>query len=107
MAKELSPAELAAALIAMGLPVPEELNEKVANSVEDAAVSAIADRLSVEDENSEIAEKWQANLFDLAEQFHGEFKAETNNVGRGKRIDRKVQIETPMGTLFVRLSKTV
>ena len=78
MAKELTPAELAAAMQAMGLDVPEELQEKIANALEDEAFHYIVPRLvNVEEkEVNDTATKWQKNLFDLASEVRSYVKAD-------------------------------
>lgn len=107
MAKELTAADVAAFLASKGMEVPEELNESLANEQRDAATEAISERLTESDEeNDKRADEWTDRLFSLADGISEDFTSERNAVGRGFRLDRKVQIETPNGTLFVRLSES-
>ncbi len=107
MAKELSPADLAAAMQAMGLDVPEELQEKIANAMEDEAFHYIVPRIvNVEEkELNETATKWQKNLFDLASEVRSYIKADEKNRGQGRRLVHFLSIETHDGTLKVELSR--
>lgn len=100
MSKNLSPAELAAALESMGMPVPEELATRVANSVADDAERYIAEKLTETDEKKIVsaAEKWRTDLFALAENFVSEFNGQEKNVGQGRVFERFVSIELPDGS---------
>lgn len=103
MAKTLTAAEIAAALQALGLSVPEELNAKVANSKSDEAEVTIAKHLSESDEKKLVAsaEAWRVLLFDVAAKVAAEFKGDEKNVGQGRVFERYVEIETPDGHKFM------
>lgn len=100
MAKVLTPAELAAALEGMGMPVPEELKSKVENSVADTAEIYILERLSESDEKKKVAaaETWRTDLFALATRFTAAFNGQEKNVGQGRVFERFVSIELPDGS---------
>lgn len=106
MAKDLTPSEIAAALQAMGMQIPDELNAKVENAVADTAEEKILSRFENPDAKdvTKAAENWRKDLFDLAASFANSFKGEQRNVGRGNRFVRVLEIETPNGTLVVKLS---
>jgi hypothetical protein len=100
MAKQLTPEEIAAALVAMGMDVPEELTAKVANSVQDTAQAYIAEHLSETDEKKKVtaAEKWQANVFTLAASFAGAFDGQEKNVGQGRVFERYIEVTLADGS---------
>jgi hypothetical protein len=103
MAKSLSAAEIAAALQALGLSVPEDLATKVSNSKSDEAEVEIAKHLSESDEKKKVAsvEKWRKDLFALATRVESEFSGQEKNVGQGRVFERYVEIETPDGHKFM------
>lgn len=105
MAKELTPAEVVAFFTKNNLPVPEDLQKKVANEKEDNAVQHISERI-VSNETKDAA-RWQKNLFTLATNMTKEFKFQEKNVGQGQKNEAVVTIETNEGTLTVRLRKDV
>lgn len=109
MAKELSATDLAAALKAMGMPIPEELAEKVENAVSDEAFHYIVPKIvNVEDDKvNETATEWQENLFTLASDVRQTIKSEEKNRGQGRRIVHFLSVETPDGTLKVELSRSL
>lgn len=115
MAKELSAADVAAFFASKGIELPAELATITTNEVADKANEVISAALVPFDESdakarkahNDLATKYQTDLFDLAHRFSSDFRSETNNVGRGSARQNKVTIETPDGTLFVRLSKTI
>lgn len=103
MAKEMTAAEVAAWLADKGLPVPEDLQTKVANSKSDAAEETIASHLTESDEKKLVAaaEAWRKSLFDLSTKVASEFKGQEKNVGQGRVFERYVEIETPDGAKFM------
>jgi hypothetical protein len=104
MAKDLTAVELAAALTAMGLDVPDELAAKIENEVEDNAFHKIVPLLSVpEDETTDKATEWQERLFTLSDDFESDFTGERANIGQGNKFRRQVVIQTNNGTLTVKL----
>ena len=103
MAAELTPAQVAEFLRAQGLTVPEDLEAKVQNSVADEACEVISDHLLADDTKREVSTAWQEELFDMAKRFRAEFKSQEKNVGRGQAIETAMTLETPDGTLFVRV----
>lgn len=107
MAKDLTPEQIASALQAMGMPIPEELQEKVENAVSDAAFHYISERLvNVEDkEITDRATEWQTELFDLAANVHSYIRADEKNRGQGRRMVHFLSFETPDGTFKVELSR--
>lgn len=110
MAKDLTPAELAAALTALGMDIPKELAEKVSNSVLDEAIEKVSGRIETEDEDSKLAEGYTSEFFDLAARMHTDFKSEEKGVqgrGNGKISEQKIEIVTPDGKFFVRLVNDV
>jgi hypothetical protein len=102
MAKDLTPADIAAALASMGLDVPAELKSKVENSVQDKAQSYLSEHLSESDEKKKVAaaEKWQKDLFTLVDSFSAAFNGQEKNVGQGRVFERYVEIELPDGSKF-------
>lgn len=120
MTKELSAADVAAFFASKGIELPAELAQITTNEIADRANEAIAKVLVPYAETgdkkadtvtrkvfNETATAWQERTFEIAHDMSKAFVAETNNVGRGKAEQRKVTVETPDGTLFLRLSKTV
>ena len=109
MAKELSATDLAAALTAMGMPIPEELAEKVENAVSDEAFHYIVPRIvNVDDDDvNDTASEWQETLFSLAGNVRQTIKSEEKNRGQGRRIVHFLSVETPDGTLKVELSRAL
>lgn len=103
MAKEMTAAEVAAWLADKGLPVPEDLATKVANSKSDAAEEEIAKHLSEKDEKKIVAaaEAWRTELFALASKVASEFTGQEKNVGQGRVFERYVEVETPDGHKFM------
>jgi hypothetical protein len=102
MAKNLSPEEIAAALVSMGMDVPEELKTKVANSVQDTAASYLSEHLSEEDskKNVQAASKWQAEIFTLADRFAAAFNGQEKNVGQGRVFERYIEVTLADGSKF-------
>lgn len=102
MAKTLTPEEIAAALVSMGMDVPEELTAKVANSVQDTAQSYLSEHLTETDEKKKVAaaEKWQKDLFALVESFAAAFNGQEKNVGQGRVFERYVEITLADGSKF-------
>lgn len=96
MSKELSPVDLAAALQAMGLDVPAELQAKVENSVSDRAEEYLSARL-IQNENPETAEQWRETMFSLAETMAADFVGQEKNVGQGRVFECFAEVETPSG----------
>lgn len=104
MAKDLTAVELAAALTAIGLDVPDELAAKIENEVEDNAFHKIVPLLAVEEEVvTDTATAWQERLFTLASDFEDDFEGERVNIGQGNKFRRQVVIQTNNGTLTVKL----
>lgn len=103
MAKQLTPSELAAALQAMGMEVPAELQERANNEASDAVEVYLSERLSESDEKKKIssAESWRENIFALAEHFVEDFKGQEKNVGQGRVFERFVSVDLPDGSNFV------
>lgn len=102
MAKTLTPEEIAAALVAMGLDVPEDLSAKVANSVQDTAQTEISEHLSIDDEKKKVAaaSKWQEELFALVSRFAADFKGQEKNVGQGRVFERYIELTLADGSKF-------
>lgn len=112
MAKNLSPADLVAALESMGMPIPDDLQKKVANEKSDLAETKILGALATVDESDEkknvremkkSAEAWRADLFTLAERFESSFVGERRNVGQGNKYVRVMVLDTPNGTFTIKL----
>lgn len=103
MAKNLTPSELAAALQAMGMEIPAELQERAANEASDAVEIYLSERLSESDEKKKVAaaEVWRKEIFGLAEKFVGAFNGQEKNVGQGRVFERFVSIDLPDGSNFV------
>lgn len=102
MAKEMNAAQVAEWLKSQGLSVPEELNAKVANSVQDEAQSYLSEHLSETDEKKKVAaaEKWQKDLFTLSDSFKTSFSGQEKNVGQGRVFEQYVEISLPDGSKF-------
>ena len=103
MAKELTPSEIVSALQAMGLPIPEELNNRAANETNDAIERKIASKLHGDDSDPKTiqsAETWREDLFALANEFVLAFNGEEKNVGQGRVFERMITIELPDGSAF-------
>lgn len=104
MTKSLTPAELAEQLQALGMPIPDELVERVANSVSDTAEESILEHLA--DSTKEYVERaaeWRESLFATAAEMADEFKGQEKNVGQGRVFERSIEIETPHGKFMIRL----
>jgi hypothetical protein len=95
MSKELSAVEIAAALQAMGLEVPAELQAKVENSVSDRAEEYLFDRL--QSDEPATAEEWRETMFSLAETMAADFIGQEKNVGQGRVFECFAEVETPSG----------
>lgn len=114
--KTLSPAEIIAALESAGLPVSEELrvaaNEKQENVKRDEAYVLVESKaVEIEKESPEERvtriEGIVTALFGLSTSFSSNLTGETRNKpgqGIGTHVLRTVSVETPEGTLTVKLS---
>ena len=102
MAKEMNAAQVAEWLKSQGLSVPEELNAKVANSVQDEAQTLISSHLSESDEKKKVAAatKWQTEFFALATRFAAEFSGQEKNVGQGRVFERYIEMTLADGSKF-------
>lgn len=102
MAKEMNAAQVAEWLAAQGLAIPEELNAKVQNSVQDEAQSYLSEHLSETDEKKKVqaAAKWQKDLFALRDSFAAAFNGQEKNVGQGRVFERYIEITVPDGSKF-------
>jgi hypothetical protein len=103
MAKQLTPSEIAAALVSMGLDVPADLAEKAQNEASDAVEIYLTERMSETDEKKKVsaAESWRLEIFDLAERFAETFTGQEKNVGQGRVFETFVSIDLPDGSNFV------
>ena len=106
MAKEISALQVAEFLQAQGLAIPAELQERIDNAVSDAAWHKLNESVLKGKKEKDVT-AWQERLFSLAENMHSEFRQETKNVGRGQMEEQSVSVDTPNGTLFVRLRREV
>lgn len=108
MSKELTPSEIAAALQAMGVEVPEELSERAANEKNDATerylfehLSSIeneTDRIAAATESREWSEQVAANMLSF-----DSFEASKPGRGSNKVTRRKIVVDTPAGELTIML----
>ncbi len=103
MAKQLTPSEIAAALVSMGLDVPADLAEKAQNEASDAVEIYLTERMSETDEKKKVsaAESWRLEIFALAEHFVETFIGQEKNVGQGRVFERFVSVDLPDGSNFV------
>lgn len=123
--KEFTPAELMAAINAMGAKTLEELAEMATDTRRADAAEKIETRLingaqtveveTVNEETGEtetetitLAESWTDFFFEMSERFVGDFITETTDKpgrGSGKRNVTKVEVVTPRGTAFFRVTR--
>lgn len=130
--KEFTPAELMAAINAMGAKTLEELAEMATDTRRADAAEKIETRLINGSQTVEVtstietldakgkvvsedvtdtitlAESWTDTFFDLTERFVGDFITETTDKpgrGSGKRNVTKVEVVTPRGTSFFRVTR--
>lgn len=98
----MSAAQVAEWLAAQGLSVPDELQTKVRNSVQDEAQSYLSEHLNIDDEKRKVqhATKWQKELFTLADAFTGSFNGQEKNIGQGRAFERYIEITLPDGSKF-------
>lgn len=108
MAKTLTPSEIAEQLVALGMPVPEELKEKAANEKTDAIERGFYDHLtSIEKESTRVAtaSKFRVKSNEFASFLMALDSKESGKPGRGdkKFALRSFTVETPDGELVVKL----
>lgn len=122
MAKEMTAADVLAFLASKGIENLDDLQAAAQNSVSDAAFHHLNEKVLAvpftDEKNKPLpageqtarVEKWQQDLFDLAARMSFDFKSEVRNQrgrGTGQETVQQATIETPEGTLFVRLVNPV
>ncbi len=113
MAKNLTPSELREQLIALGMPVPDELNARAENEKNDALETYLYERLSsIESETDRVAAAeeslaWAKSVGAEMLSFDS-FEAGKQGRGDSKVLRRKIVLDLPeIGTLTIMLDRDI
>lgn len=110
--------EAAANLVTLGMEVPAELQARIDAGASDVAFHHLSEKVILplaDDKDNAAGRKarntlcttWQERLFALAADVDSDFRSDTKAVGRGHQVERFVSLDSPNGTLVVRLRQDV